>query len=184
MKICRFCEEAIGEADAVCGNCGYNFQTDTMSTSFVKKKKAAVKQKQVGPSSGIKSFMFWGMIIVIFSLGVKYQSKIGDVFWAAKNLLLGNKAEKSAKASQKDNQNKIISLIDVRSAKVPANKTSGRNRKIEGIFYDPQGKSYVVINGQLVSEKESFGDMLIKKINQDSVEITQNGQEQVLTVDK
>lgn len=184
MKTCRFCEEATGDADLVCSNCGYNFQTDTMSTSFVKKKKAAGKQGQRVISSGTKSFMFWGIVIVIFSLGIKYQAKIGDAFWEAKNLLLGNKAEKSAKASQKDNQNKIISLIDVRSAKVPADKTYGRNKKIEGIFYDPQRKSYVVINGQLISEKESFGDILIKKINQDSVEVARGGQDQVLRVDE
>jgi hypothetical protein len=167
----------IGDQDKICGNCGYNPQTDTMTTSFVKKKqKAAFEQKQSILSPGVKSFVFWGMIIIVFSLGVKYHGKVGDIIWKAKN--------KSAQASRKASQNKVIRLMDVRSFKAPVDRTVGKNRKIEGIFYDPQGKSYVVINGRLVSENESYGSMFIKKINSNSVEVLQDGKKQVLRVSK
>ena len=185
MKTCRYCEEVIGDQDEICGNCGYNPKTDTLTTSFVKKeKKIGSGQKQKVLSPRVKSFVYWGVIIIVFSLGAKYQGKIGDIFWEAKNILLGNKVKKSAQASGKINQNKTIRLIDVRSYKASADKSTDKNSKIEGIFYDPQGKSYVVINGQLISEKESFGNMVIKKINSDSVEVVQDGNEKVLTVNK
>jgi hypothetical protein len=185
MMICRYCEKEISGQDKICGNCGYNPQTDTMTTSFVKKKDnvaAEGKQKIIG--SGVKSFVFWGMVVIILSLGMKYQGKLGDIFWEVKNTLLGNKVNKSAQALKKANQNKSVGLSAVRAYQAPAAKLSDKNKKIEGIFYDLQGKSYVVISGQLVSENESYGDRLIKKINPDSVEILQNGQEQVVGVDK
>ena len=185
MGICRYCNEVIGQQDEICGNCGYNPGTDTMTTSFVKKKTKTVsggKQKILRP--GVKSFAFWGLAIVVLSLGIKYQGKLGDIAWKAKNLLLGNKVNPSAQDLEKAKQNKVIRLIDVRSSKVSADKSLGKEKRIEGIFYDPQGKSYVVINGQLVSEQMSFGDILIKKINRDSVEVVQDGKEQVLTVSK
>jgi len=184
MRICRYCEEVIADQDTICGNCGYNPQTDTLTASFVKKKKVRSAHKQRIIGSGVKSFAFWGMTIIVFSLGVKYQGKIGDLAWKAKDLILGNQINKSAQISGKASQGKAIRLIDVRSYKVSADKASSKDRKIEGIFYDPQGKSYVVIGGQLISEKESFGDMVIKKINRGSVEVIRGGQEQVLTVGK
>ncbi len=185
MRICRFCEKEMSEQNKICGNCGYNPQTDTMTTSFVKKKEKAVvggEQRIIG--SRVKSFVFWGMVIIIASLGVKYQGKVGDIFWKVKNTIFNVKIDKSAQALEKANQNKSVGLIDVRSYRPPVDKASIKNNKIEGIFYDPQGQSYVVINGQLVSEKMSFGDMTITKINNDSVEVVQDGQEKVLTVNK
>ncbi len=184
MMICRFCEAVIGDHDKICGNCGYDPQTDTMTKSFVKKKAVVVEQKKRMLSPKVKSFVFWGMMIIVFSLGIKYQIKIGDLVWRGKNILLGNKVNKSAQALDKTNQNKPLGLRDVRAYQAPVDKSLGKNKKIEGIFYDPQGKSYVMINGQLISEQMSFGDMLIKKINSDSVEVLQDGKKKVLRVNK
>jgi hypothetical protein len=183
MGVCRFCSEVIGDQDEICSNCGYNPKTDTLTVGFVKKeKKVRFVQKQRKVSSGVKSFMFWGMATVVLSLGIKYQGKLGDVIWKAKNILLGVKVKQSAQTSVKTNPNKITRFTDVRSYQAPADKTPDKDIKIEGIFYDPQGQSYVVINGRLACEKESFGDMVIKKINRDSVEVFQDGRELVLRV--
>jgi len=185
MKICRFCEGPIDDQAKICGNCGYNPKTDTLTASFVKKeKKAGAGKKQKIISPGVKTFVFWGVMIIVFSLGIKYQGKFGDILWEAKNTILGNKISKSAPALVKINQKKVARLIDVRSYKIPADKASSKNRKIEGIFYDPQGKSYVVINGRLVSEKESFENMVIKKINSNSVEVLEDGNEKALMVNQ
>ena len=86
MKMCRFCEKQINDQDKICGNCGYDPQTDTISTTFVKKDdKEGLKQKQGMFSSRIKGFMFWGMIIIICTLGIMYQGVIKDVIWKIKN---------------------------------------------------------------------------------------------------
>jgi hypothetical protein len=185
MMICPFCEAVIGDQDKICGDCGYNPQTDTMTKSFVRKKKAVVvEQKQRMLSPKIKSFVFWGIMIIVLSLGIKYQVKIGDLVWKAKNILLGNKVNSSAQASGKAQPNKVLGLRDVRTYQAPADKSLGKNKKIEGIFYDPQGKSFVMINDQLISEQMNFGDMLIMKINHDSVEVVQDGKKKVLRVNK
>jgi len=184
MGVCRFCSEVIGDQDEICSNCGYNPKTDTLTVGFVRKeKKVGFVQKQGKVSSGVKSFMFWGTAIIVLSLGIKYQGKFGDVLWKAKNIISGNKVSKSAPALGKNNQNKITRFTDVRSYQAPADKSADKNIKIEGIFYDPLGQSYVVINGKLVCGKESFKDMVIKKINRDSVEVFQDGRESVLKVD-
>lgn len=186
MGICRFCNEVIGDRDEICANCGYNPKTDTLTVGFVKKeKKVRFVQKQGKVSSGVKSFMFWGTAIIVLSLGIKYQGKLGDVVWKAKNILLGVKIKQSAPAAQasvKTDQNKITRFTDVRSYQAPVDKSPDKKIRIEGIFYDPLGQSYVLINGKLTREKESFGEMVIKKINRDSVEVFQDGRELTLKV--
>ncbi|MDD5130177.1 MAG: hypothetical protein PHS66_03900 [Candidatus Omnitrophica bacterium] len=185
MKICRFCENVIAPHDEICSNCGYNPRTDTMTASFVKKNKpAGFLRKQSKLSPAVKSFAFWGIIISLFSLGIKYQGKFGDIAWNAKNVFLGIRDAKSARSLGKTVPVKATRLIDVRSYKSPVDGSAADNKKIEGIFFDPQGKSYVIINGQLVSEKENFAGWFIKKINSGSVEVVEEGREKLLTVNK
>mgnify|MGYP001766030889 CR=1 FL=1 len=181
-KTCRYCEGTIYDQEEICSNCGYNPATDTLTAGFSRKSKPAKRQVLVGP--GVRNFACWGGLIIVFSLGFKYQSKIGDAFWEAKNILSGNKITKSAAASAKSVQKTPTRLIDVRSYKVPQNKTFSENRRIEGIFYDPQGKSYVVIGGELFAEGQSSGSMLIKKINRDMVVVSEAGQEKALRVNR
>lgn len=178
-KTCRYCEGTISDQEEVCSNCGYNPKTDTLTAGFIRKNKPAKRQVLVG--SGVRNFACWGGLVIICSIGFKYQSKIGDAFWEAKNILLGNKITKSA-VSTKSPQKTPARLIDVRSYKAPKHQISSESRKIEGIFYDPQGRSCAVIGGKLLYEGESAGKMLIKKINQDSVEVLENGQTQWLKV--
>ncbi len=183
MKTCRYCEEKISDQDEICPNCGYNPKTDTLTAGFVRKNKPAIKkQMMVGP--GVRNFACWGGLIIICSLGVKYQGKIGDAFWEVKNILLGNKITKSGRVSAKSIKNVPTRLTDVRSYQAPADKTLRGTSKIEGIFYDPQGKSYAVIGGQLLSEGENLGKLFIKKINRDSVEVLEDGRGRILAVNQ
>jgi hypothetical protein len=183
MQTCRYCEGTIINQDEICANCGYNPKTDTLTAGFVRKNKPAIK-KQTLVSPGVRNFACWGGLIIACSLGFKYQGKIGDAFWEAKNIILGSKITKSASIPAKSIQRVPTRLIDVRSYKAPADKISASGSRIEGIFYDPQGKSYAVIAGQLLSEKESFGKMVIQKINRDSVQVIDDGQEKILTVNQ
>ena len=52
--------------------------------------------------------------------------------------------------------------------------------KVEGILYDPNGISYVTINGQIFSEGEEYKNRTIKEINQDSVVTVSRGTQQVI----
>lgn len=187
MGICRLCERVIGDQDGFCRNCGYDPRTDTINPAFVRKeRKSGTARRQRMVSPGVKGFAFWGMIVVIFSLGFQYQGKILDFAWGAKDLLSGKKPKKSTsvKASAASGQKPPTRLLDVRSYQAPVNKSALKDKKIEGIFYDPQGKSYVVVSGQLVSQGESFAGMVIEKINQDSVEVVEDGNRKTLKVSK
>jgi hypothetical protein len=134
-------------------------------------------------SPGVKGFAFWGMVLIALSLVFQYQSKILDFAWGAKDLLSGKKIKKSAASKVGAGQN-TTRLLDVRSYRVPVDKKVLKDKKIEGIFYDPQGKSYVVVNDQLVSQGESFAGMFIERINPDSVEIVEDGNRKLLRVNK
>lgn len=175
MKNCRYCKEDVGDKEQICPYCGYNFQTDTLTPGFIKKvKKVDIgkKKKLVGP--GVKTFMFWAILVIIFSLIYKYHANLSGLVGQVKNFagIKGNKA----------NENKSVGLVDVRSVKIPAEKLERKEKRVEGIFYDASNKSYVIINGQLVLEGEIFEDILIKKVNKDSVEIVKNGNIQILKV--
>jgi len=175
MKVCHFCKEEISDKEQICAYCGYNFQTDTVIPDFVKKikeKDKGEKQKLIG--SGIKTFIFWATLIIIFSLIFKYHGKIGNLIQQGKSYF------KKVKKSQID---KAAEFIDLSSVRVPVKKSKAAGEEIEGIFYDPKAKSYVIINGKLVSEGESFEGVFIKKVNNDSVEIIKDGKTKILLVD-
>lgn len=175
MKTCHFCKEEISEKEQICPYCGYNFQTDTLTPDFVrkaKKKDKANKRKLVG--SGVRTFVFWAGLIIIASLIFKYHGKIGDLIWQAKSFF---------KKDKKNEINKSVGLLDVGSIKIPAGKLNSKEKKIEGIFYDPTDKNYVVIGGQLIPEGQSYGNLLIRKINQDSVEVVEDGNIKIFKVD-
>lgn len=176
MKTCCFCKEEISDQVQICHYCGYNFQTDTLTPDFSRKAKIKNKGKKkrlVGP--GIKAFAFWAALIIISSLIFKYYGKLGDLALEAKDFF---KKDKKIKVNQS------VGLLGVKSVKVSEEKFKSEEIKIEGIFYDPKGRSYVIINNQLIPEGESFAGISIKKINKDSVEVVQDGVAKNLSVKK
>ena len=52
--------------------------------------------------------------------------------------------------------------------------------QLEGIVYDPAGRSVVTINGEIVSEGETYKGRLIRRINRDSIVVTYRGTDKVL----
>jgi hypothetical protein len=186
MGVCRFCREEIREKDKICLNCGYNPQTDTVTPNFIKREKKEITGKKKSLiSPGVKNFVFLGSAVIILSLLFKYQANLGDVIYQVRSFIVGNKNKVNKpvdkkQSSGKDNGVKVTGLLGVRSFKAPVDKSQLKDKKIEGIFYDPKNTSYVVINGQLVSEGKSVGNMLIKKINQDSVEVVEEGSVKIL----
>jgi len=172
MKTCRFCKEENSDKEQICPYCGYDFKTDTLTPGFISKAKKVdrfKKKKLVGP--GVRTFIFWAILIIIFSLIFKYRGNLSGLIDQVKNF-----------AGNKGNENKSVGLVDIRSVKIPAEKLEQKEKRVEGIFYDANDKSYVIINGQLISEGEVFEDVFVKKINKDSVEIVKDGNIQTLKV--
>lgn len=47
--------------------------------------------------------------------------------------------------------------------------------QLEGIIFDPSGKSFAVINGNVLAENDSVGNFILKEIKKDRI-ILQNGE--------
>ena len=76
--------------------------------------------------------------------------------------------------------NQKIELMNVRSLSSSRKPLQPGALIIEGILYDPSGKSFVSINGNVVSEGDVSGDIAVKKINPNSVEV--KGEDKIIEV--
>ncbi len=55
--------------------------------------------------------------------------------------------------------------------------------RLDGIIFNPQGKSSVIINGEILQEGERLKGLFVTKINKDSVEVMINGDIKTLKLD-
>lgn len=198
-KYCNYCKRPLKEGDAFCPFCGYDPKTDAINPAF-KQKVASIKDwdrkiqmeeigRGHGISPGVKMFAFIGLAVVIFSIFYKYNfnpsgvmSEVNQV-WAKARIkaskFIPMKAEKKKEKAEEKKIEKT-ELIDVRSFE-GAKKTTG-GLVVEGIFFDPKGKSFVTINGKVVSEGETFGNITVKKINVNSVELIIESETKIIEV--
>jgi hypothetical protein len=70
---------------------------------------------------------------------------------------------------------KISGLVDI---------TSVEDIKIEGIAMGANGKNIAILNGQMVREDDKFGVVQIKKISQNSVQLSIEGKNYTLELPK
>jgi len=54
--------------------------------------------------------------------------------------------------------------------------------KMEGIIYDPGGRSMVILNGKAYQKGEAVGDVMVVKILKDHVVISVDGEEKILWI--
>lgn len=59
---------------------------------------------------------------------------------------------------------------------------SSSSVKLEGIIYDPNGRSMAILNGKAYLAGEAVGDATVVKIQKDHVVISVNGEEQTLRI--
>lgn len=76
---------------------------------------------------------------------------------------------------------KILQKIQELPKTENENKTSGKEAwqipvSFSSIFFDTNGKSSAIINGKVIFEGDSIGDIKLEKVNKDSVDIVANGQ--------
>jgi len=196
MKECRFCKRPLKEEDAICAFCGYNPKTDAIDPSFkpqissVEKRSGWIKEKKLisavfGVDPRIKKFAFVGIVIILFSIFYKYNFDIGLVGQEASNFLKEIKVGKFVIWQPKKKESKGIDkteLIDVRSYEAPQtiSRDKNKNLMLEGIFFDHRGRSFVTINGKIIAEGESIGNLTVKNINNDSVEVIIDGEIKIL----
>ena len=186
MDTCHYCGRVLKDKDNICPHCGYNSKTDTLTPSFIPKKDSInnIKdEKKISP--GVKVFALIAIIVLIISLSIKYNFVIGEIKAKAKMFFSGDnsKASKVKQNNAKNGQAQAVVFTDVRSFQPSEEKLQRKDKKIEGIFYDAVKKSYCVINGQLLSEGDTFQGIAIKRISKDSVEVVEDGKIKILRVE-
>jgi len=197
MKVCKFCGKTLEREDAVCVYCGYDPKTDMMSPDFKPKKKKLERQihetiikkqtrdRSTGVDPRIKNFAFIGLAIVLFSIFYKYNFNIegatSEISYFFSKLMRGKIS--FLKFGKNKNIEKI-EWIDMKNFEGTKQKISKGDLLIEGIFFDSEGKSLVVINGQALSEGQYLNNITVKKIYRDSVEIIADGQQISLKVNE
>ncbi len=199
MKECVYCKRPMKEEAVVCIYCGYDHKLGTISQAYsrppapgkepqagtgIKEEKAPAGPGGVNPK--VKKFAFIGILLVAFSVLYKYNFNVNvivsDLKGAAVNIkgvkfLQDKFGKKKAQAIEK------IELLNVE--KFEAKKeTPDKKLRLEGIFFDPQGKSFATINGQVISEGESVDNAILKKIGRNSVELVIDSETKTLEVNQ
>ena len=191
MKQCGLCGNLVEDVADACTSCGYDFRTDRVNPNFVPKPSPTGRAKNtesgVRVSSGVKKFAIVGLLIVIFSVLYKYNFNISDAVSDAGRLFNQIKSGKFIKGKvdkNKDKEVKKVELINVRSFIAPSKANRYKDLKIEGISFDASAKSFIIVNGRVISEGETFDKIIVKKINLDSVELIIAGKPQILRVNQ
>ncbi len=197
MKECRYCRNLIDEKDMLCSFCGYDYNTDTINQSFNHQESNAAESKKkireqepklarrAVVSPGIKKFAFVGLAIVIFSILYKYNFDINRLVLKtgkAINKLKTGKIFQKGPDSKKDTSEEKVELTDVSSFDGTKGGIGHKGLLVEGIFFDPDGKSFATVNGKVLSEGDTFGHITVKKINSDWVELIVNGETEIVKV--
>lgn len=86
----------------------------------------------------------------------------------------------------KGNRDPFISLVTKDGRILPGARTVSDtdNVELEGIIWDPNGKSVAIINGKLVKEKQRIMNMQVLKIKKASVILQKGGKVMVLNLKK
>ena len=108
-------------------------------------------------------------------------------------ILLSMIAVSEAKASlrefnyqDKGNRDPFMSLVTPDGRILPGARTVSETSdvELEGIIWDPTGKSIAIINGKLVKEQERLMDMQVLKIEKTSIILQKGGKVMVINLKK
>ena len=86
----------------------------------------------------------------------------------------------------KGNRDPFISLVTKDGRILPGARTvtEGGDVELEGIIWDPNGKSMAIINGKLVKEKQRIQNMQVLRIKKASVILQKGGKVMVINLKK
>lgn len=196
MKNCPYCQKQLNEEETACIFCGYDQNTKTINNAFkaemaqtrARREKEQRKKEKLLNNSGsidprVKKFASLGLAVTAFSLFFKHSFNISSVVRELSKPIIMVKEFKflgGKSKNNKDSKYEKIELTDVKSFNGNKKPLKKADLKVEGIFFDPRKKSFVFINGKVLSEGDTVDEVTVKKINRDSVELVVEGENKVL----
>ena len=182
---CKFCGKEIATAETTCASCGYDSKTDTClpHDKLAAKKKSSVDPEQIKQYMGlaVKVLVIGGIILLVFFFKGPFL-----VFMTQfpKRIVAMGTARRSGKEEADDTQK------DARKGPSLKEKlgdvVAGEIRKhffvVEGIFFVEGKKSYIIANGEILGEGDSFKGVTVHGIGKTTVVVEAQGKTQELGV--
>lgn len=168
----------MNDEEIICTVCGYDHNTKTINNAFKSKIEAVSSKSRRGKAQGIdsrvKKFAYAGLIITGASLFYKHNFNVANVVSDLSRPFA--KLKKFQPAGDKSKNKKgqkagKLELIEIKSFEGNKKSLNKKDLKIEGIFFDPSGKSFIAIGGKIISEGQGMDNIIVKKINKDSAEL-------------
>lgn len=194
MKECRYCQKPLKDEESICTFCGYDYKTGAINQSLkpkispgkkINEKEKKAQSREAGVNPRIKNFAFIGLGIVMFSIFYKYNFNIDLATSEIKYLIAKLKTNRFVAQkikTQKEKSNKPMELLNVESFDGSKKISKSKEPVVEGIVFNPEGKSFIIINGNVVSEGEAVDNITVKKINKSSAELIIDGESKVVEV--
>lgn len=189
QKKCTYCSKYIRKEMTVCEYCGYNFQTGALDPHF---KPGSPSDARAKGKIAKRLKVFFAAVLFIATFVVLYNgiggksdflnSLASNIMERLQNLNWKKETKASVHTSGKKNKPLVtfsqVTLLD---------KTAIEKRKkflvLEGIVYTYGGKSFITINGEVLTEGDTIASVEVGKIRENSVELLlPNGESKTLEI--
>lgn len=177
MKKCRYCGKYIKYEEVVCEFCGFNCETGALDPAFEPRVKKGSKTK--GAITDLLKAIFataFFIIAIIVSYNAIWgrsdylKSFASDIMQRLENL----KPKAATKTRPYSSGGKTKEIITLGKTTLPDKAVLEKRKKfltLEGIAYVFGSKSYITINGEVLTEGDTIALAIVGKIKESSVEL-------------
>ena len=189
MKKCRYCGKYIKYEEVVCEFCGFNGETGALDPTFDPGAKKESKAKSVIADrlKAIFATLLFVIAIIVFYNAIWGKSDYLKSF--ASNImqrlenLKPEAATKTRPYSSSGKPKEFITLVKVTLPSKAALEKRNKFLTLEGIAYASGAKSFITINGEVLTEGDTIASVIVGKIKESSVEfLLPNGEVKSLEI--
>jgi len=189
MKKCRYCGKYIKYEEVICGFCGFNCDTGALDPTF---DPGAKKEEKAKGAIADRLKAIFATVFFIISVIVLYNAIWGRSdylkFFASDIMqrledLKSRVATKTRPNSSDAKTKEFITLLKVTLPDKAALEKRKRFLTLEGIAYAFGAKSFITINGEVLTEGDTIASVIVGKIKESSVEfLLPNGEAESLEI--
>jgi len=189
MKKCRYCGKYIKYDQVICEFCGFNCDTGTLDPTFDPgaKKDAKAKSAIADRLKAVFAIVFFIIAIIVLYNAIwgksdYLKSFTSDIMQRLEDLK-SRVATKTRPNSSDAKTKEFITLLKVTIPDKAALEKRKRFITLEGIAYAFGAKSFITINGEVLTEGDTIASVIVGKIKESSVEfLLPNGEAESLEI--